>query len=540
MSEKNISLPPTEPRVFITDDGRHAASLYQFESPITPGDLAHNVDQLAASGVDTLIYSAVLEGGAAMYDSQVTPKWGDNVKQWTHSVWYRAARNIHQLIADGHDPLQVLCDRCHTKGLFFIASTSVNFLGGDRQHDGGLGRKIDFVYDHPHFQVGTEEHPLAAHPDAKRFSFLHPEVRQQRFLVFEEFLRRYPTDGIELDLAQFVPMCRFDQVDTLAPILTQWLEDLYHVAQTAAKEQGRRKRIYVRIPAHPDAWQLLGFEIPAWIASGIIDGLICLPGLVHNTISQNPAMETVLSLTQNTSCRVLVAASNLVGRQRQYYASPPMLWAAAANAYAVGADGFGLSDCHWTPNGWPWTKDEYHTLRLLGQPDLLATADKLYRARAALNPTRSTHWLPGDQLDLPRELLVGKTVKIPLRISDNVPHWHALGRIESIHLRIRITSIEPTLNPVNCRFNGHLLPAEILQLNDLGYRLIHTGSVGPYGCSYEFHLTEKHFPIMGLNTVEITLEQRDPNITIDYNVYDIDCAIRYRLHRNYQRQPLHY
>jgi hypothetical protein len=540
MPNKNFPLPPGDPRVFITDDGRHAASLYQFESPITPEDLAYNVDQLAASGVDTLIYSAVLEGGAAMYDSQVAPKWGDNVEQWTHSVWYRASRNIHQLIDDGHDPLQVLCDRCHEKGLFFIASTWVNFQGGDRLNDGGLGRKTEFVYEHPHFQVGEEDHPLAPHTEAKRFSFFHPEVREQRFLVFEEFLRRYPTDGIELDLAQFIPMCRFDQVDELAPVLTQWLAELHQVAQAAEKDQGRRKRIYVRIPSHPEAWKILGYEVPSWIASGSIDGLICLPGLMHNGLSQAPAIETALDLARNTSCQVLIAASNLVGRQRQHYASAPMIWAAAANAYAMGADGFGLGDCHWTPNGWPWTSDEYHTLRLLGQPDLLATADKLYRARAEFNPARSSNWLPGDQLDLPRLLLEGQAVEVPLHISDDVPHWHALGRIESIHLRIRITSIEPALNPVRFRLNGQPLPPALLHINDLGYRLINTGSVGPYGCIYEFHLTPEYFPAVGPNTVEITLERHDPNITIDYNVYDVDCDIRYQLHRNYRRQPLNY
>src|SRR5580765_1546241 len=73
-----------EPTVFLFDDGRHAAGLYQFEPPLTPSDHAYTVDQLAGSGVDTYIYCANVEGGSAVYASQVSQKWGETVTEWTH------------------------------------------------------------------------------------------------------------------------------------------------------------------------------------------------------------------------------------------------------------------------------------------------------------------------------------------------------------------------------------------------------------------------------------------------------------------------
>src|SRR5262245_37761965 len=76
-----------EPRVFFFDDGRHAAGLYQFEPPLTPADHTYTVEQLVNSGVDTYIYAATLEGGVAQYNSKVSQKWGDNVKEWKHVVW---------------------------------------------------------------------------------------------------------------------------------------------------------------------------------------------------------------------------------------------------------------------------------------------------------------------------------------------------------------------------------------------------------------------------------------------------------------------
>ena len=76
---------------------------------------------------------------------------------------------------------------------------------------------------------------------------------------------RYESDGIELDLSldnEFGPFCKFGEVEQLAPLLTQWIRDLWAVARKAEEAQGRRKRIYVRVPAGPpENWKLVGFEV---------------------------------------------------------------------------------------------------------------------------------------------------------------------------------------------------------------------------------------------------------------------------------------
>ena len=530
-----------EPRVFMFDDGRHAASLYQFEPPLEPSDFTFNVDQLADSGVDTLIYFAVLEGGVTMYDSRVAQKWGDNVVKWTHTVWYRAGRNIHQLVADGYDPLKLLCDRCHEKGIWFIPSNPVTLSGGDRAIDGGLGRKSDFVYEHPEFQVGEEEDPRAPDASVTRFSFLHPEVRKERFQVSEELLVRYETDGIELNMTDFVPFCRFDEVEELAPIMTQWIRDLRAVARNAEADQGRRKRIYVRIPAHPDAWRALGYDVPLWVSEGLVDGLICQPGLTQGPVDQDPDLSGAVALTNGTQCRVLASFQNVLGRQLKQYATPPMIWAAAANAYVQGADGFGIGDAHWTPNGWPWTHDEYQTLRLLGHPEMLATADKLYRVRSETQGvTKGVGWAPGVVPSLPQTLVEGEPVEVRLRISDELEKWGALGRVGAVQLRIRMIGIEPLLNEVRIELNGQPLSDSMLDIEDLNYRLISTGAVGPYGQIYKYQLPPTYYPKPGHNRVSITLVRRDPNIENPFEVYDVDCDIRYRLHRHFGREPIDY
>jgi hypothetical protein len=455
---------------------------------------------------------------------------------WTHSVWYRAARNLHQLIDDGHDPLQLAIDRCRARGLWLLPGSWVNFEGGDRETAGGLGRKTDFVYDHPEYEVGEEEDERAEGVNPRRFSFLHEEVRHQRFVLFEELLCRYETDGVDLDLADHVPLCRFDEVETLAPVLTDWLRRLRRVADEAQRAQGRRKRLLVRIPADPGAWLVLGYDVATWVQDGIVDGLVCLSGLMHGSADTGVDLTTAIDLAAGTDCLVLSGFSQTVARAGQVQAPPQMVWAAAANAHAQGADGFGLADACTFPDGWPWTATQYDTWRLLESPDLLATTDKQYRVRST-GTRPAPAWLPGGAPPLPAALEEGTPIHLDLRVADDLVRWERAGRVESVRLRVRISAIEASLNEVQVRLNNLVLPDELLQLNDINYRLTSSGAVGPYGYVYEFELPPERFPKPGVNPVSILLRRRDPRISLPFEVYDVDCKVRYRRHRNFRRDP---
>ena len=533
-----------EPFTFMFDDARHAASLYAMEPPLEPDDLLLNVDQLVDSGIDALFYWAGLEGGTVLYDSKVAQRWGDNVTKWTHHVWYRASRNILDMIDRGYDPLELICQRCNDKGILLIASNWVNFDGGDRETSGGLGRRSDFVYDHPEFQVGNEDDTRARSSGMAptwRFNFLHEAVRRERFLVFEEFLCKYQTDGIMLDMINFAPFSKFNEVDKLAPILTQWIRDLRKVASEAESQQNRHKRIYVTIPPTQKDWDMLGYEVSTWVSDKLVDGIICQPGLKFSPMDQHFDLSDASNVVNQTECKFFVAFRSLIGRGEQRSATPEMTWAAAANAYSQGADGFGIGDAAWIPNGWPWTKDEYTTLRILGHPDMLNTADKNYRISSL--PDGASHplpWAPGETDYLPKTLVEKKPISLSMRISDNLKHWHQLGRIESVILELRITAIEASLNDVRVEINDHTLPNSILKLSDMTYRLLDIRNPGPYGYIYEYTLTPEFFPDEGENTITVTLDKRDKNIEADFDLYDVDCKIKYNLHKHFRNKPINY
>jgi hypothetical protein len=156
----------------------------QFEPPLDRADVTVIVDQLIGSGADALLFSAGVEGGTVIYDSRVAQKFGDNVTRWTHPVHYRDARHVRQMIADGHDRIRLLCDRCHEHGTWFFPSLQVDI--GTYISERGHGRTSDFVFDNPRLKVGKDEDPRAKDLPPTRLSFLHPEVRRERFMIVEE------------------------------------------------------------------------------------------------------------------------------------------------------------------------------------------------------------------------------------------------------------------------------------------------------------------------------------------------------------------
>ena len=548
--------PGAEPRAFFYDDGRHASGLYQFAPPLEPHDLAFAVDQLVSSGIDTLIYSAGLEGGTVQYNSHVAAKWGDNVEVWKHEIFYRASRNLHHLIANGHDPMKLLCDRSHEKGLLFLPTLPVCIVGGDRAEDLGYGRKSDFVYDHPEFYVGEDPHPLAKQLGRffgpRRMSFLHAEVRRERFLIFEELLWRYDSDGIEIDLSidnEFGPFCRFAEVEDLKPVLTEWIRGIRRAARRAEEDQGRRKRVYVRIPAGGrQAWDLAGFDVPVWVREKLVDGFICITAAKKETpqgrrllLDQDLDLAPVVALTRGTGVRVLAGSRGTLGRQLEANATREMIWASAALAYFHGADGFGLCDGMWAPNGWPWTSDDYQTLRLLGHPDMLATADKRYMARSLARGADSKDGLfPIEGPLLPQELAVGRSLTVPLTIADDLPKWSAQGRVKTVRLSLRLTNFELGLNEVEVEFNGRGLPDSIRRESDLHFRVVKNFALNPYGYVLEYLLPPVWYPKPGMSHVTVRLVRRDPKLTLPVELYDLDCAIEYRLHRHFQAEPVSY
>ena len=243
-----------------------------------------------------------MRGGMCLYDTHVGQMHGTNVTKWTHPVNYRDGLHVRQLLAEGWDRPQLFCERCHEKGILFFASAHLNLGAGASEQARGTGRLSDFVLNSNHLRVGKDNDPRAKYISPMRLNFIFPEVREERLRIYEELLSRYETDGIEVH-TEVVPICKFSQVSQCAPLLTQWFRELKKIAEKAEKKQARRKRIYARIPANPQSWDAVGFEVDTWISEGLVDGLICA-STDPEVFDQDLEISKAVSLTKSTSCPV--------------------------------------------------------------------------------------------------------------------------------------------------------------------------------------------------------------------------------------------
>ena len=166
-------------RILYNNDGRHP-HLHVLESPLTMEDWHLPIDELLGTMVDTLVFSL---GGGNIFlrDTKAGTLWGELEEQrggraWNHLPWYRVSQSVRALLAEGLDPLRIMAERAHQKGLEFIASLRMN----PPVESGGLGTgRLDrFRQDHAQYMIG--ESTVEGFPAqlGRCLDFSHEQVRE--------------------------------------------------------------------------------------------------------------------------------------------------------------------------------------------------------------------------------------------------------------------------------------------------------------------------------------------------------------------------
>src|SRR6185295_5278189 len=107
--------PKRKPRIMFYHDGRHPL-IYMYEPPIQKEEFEAAVDELVGTPIEAIMF-CLGDGRTVLHDTKVGELWGHNVQKWPHVIFRRAYQNAKKLIEEGNDPLGVVCDRAHAKGL---------------------------------------------------------------------------------------------------------------------------------------------------------------------------------------------------------------------------------------------------------------------------------------------------------------------------------------------------------------------------------------------------------------------------------------
>ena len=141
-----------KPRMMFFHDGRHP-HIYMYEPPMQKEEYAAAIDELSGTTIDAVMF-CLGEGRTMLHDTQVGELWGHNVDKWPHLIWRRTYQNAKGLIEEGNDPLRIVCDRAHEKGMLLYPTLLVQVGSDERWGERATWvRCSDFRFENKHLEI---------------------------------------------------------------------------------------------------------------------------------------------------------------------------------------------------------------------------------------------------------------------------------------------------------------------------------------------------------------------------------------------------
>lgn len=505
------------------NDGRHPL-IYMYEPPMEREEYEAAVDELLGTPVQAIMFG-LGDGRTVLHQTQVGELWGHNVHPWPHLIFHRAYRNAKGLIAQGLDPLRIVCNRAHECGLLIYPTLLV------QQGRGELGadtRCSDFWWNHDELTIGAAGDLSPDDPTARFMDFRHAEVRDERFALIQETIDNYDIDGFELQLNYGRRYFHPTHVAEGRGLMTSWISRI----RSALKRSDPARELAIRVPASLSGCYEIGLDVAEWIRLGLVDVLIGQTHSAGELLNQMADFSSLVEAARGSGCRVHAAIQSNVDSDRLGQANIQMIRAAACNYWAQGVDGLYLA--HWYGN-WPYDGSFYEKLRELPHPDVMAPRDKQYAVPTEAESPHETAGMlePGERMQLPVVLDPGDPVEVAFSVSDDIPRWDAVGRLFEVILRVRTTETTER-DRFRFRLNGQELPVDAMrsinrlyQMKEPRYRV--------HGYWFVFRLDPCHWPRQGQNVLEVTLLERDVDVTPDVLLRDLEIETKYLMGKNAMR-----
>ena len=498
-----------------------------------------------------------------LYDTKVGERWGHNydliggTPNGIGQIWQRPAQNCEAMIAAGLDPLRVVCEHAHSRGMNFLAHLLLNLLH-QQPNRVTNGRQADFTTENPELTIGADPQGKIF-GDPNQLSYAHAKVRMERLAVIKELLSDYPTDGVEINFVVGTPLLSRAEVVTHTDALTEWMRDIKKAATVAAVEQGRDKRVVVRVPATLSGNSSLGHDLCTWITEGLIDTVVAVAVECPDFSASVSSLRELATLCEQHGVRVIVALESTAVEQTELVHR-----AAIVNAYSAGASGVLFH--RWYPGQGtqaarrvlhPYSAQDYERLRFAAYPDIQARRDKTFRlgpvSIAGMGLCGNTPWSSKAEgmeqvvegwlpLPLPLSPCV-PSPELPLEIADDISAAEREGMLWRCELIISIAHLAHS-DLLEIEWNNTVLSVEdaaaagTVRKADWSYQMRPSGvpeaTAGFWG--YRLHVDLKRngmLPICGRNHARVRLLDRDPQLQpVEVRVVEVQVVVEYLSHKN--------
>ncbi|MBT4139122.1 MAG: hypothetical protein HOE48_14480, partial [Candidatus Latescibacteria bacterium] len=205
-------------------------------------------------------------------------------------------------------------------------------------------------------------------------------VRDWVFSLMEEVANRFDIDGIELNYTRLPACFQRDEVAAGRGMMTGLVRRVRVMLDEVGKKKGRRLLLGARVLADLEGCQKVGLDVPTWVQDRLIDYIA--PGDIGFTVF-NAQWEAFVQLARAHDCFVYPQIQNYLGYDyRDLVQTADHCRAAVQNMYGAGADGYSTQNY--------FDVAEYDTLKILQDPDLIATGNRHYIFYPIWGPNSST------------------------------------------------------------------------------------------------------------------------------------------------------
>ena len=400
---------PQDIRVILQDIGD---PLTRMPWPPTPeGLLSSSIDPIAGSAIDVYAYGMHHAGGCT-HDSEVYQKVGDHVAIMREASGLQMHEGTKRFIAQGRDPVSIMCDGAHAAGKDFWLRMRMNDLHDQVGRKLGIERRAKgpktgwmepYYYtpqwkkEHPEWLIGDPqdaptEMSFAAF-EAGAPNYLHAPVREMMFALACEAVTKYDIDGFEIDFCRFPYFLPRKMAWAHRHVMTAFVRKLRRMIAERAAERGRPIIFSARVPDAVALALRMGLDLEAWFSEKLLDMSVISGGYTPFTTP----WDDIARLGEAQGISVLACLSNSMLKDWQWNRTEQGLQpepsveqklehirAAAYRAYSKGVSGFELWNYfyemshHYSPE----QKEGVHYLGY-GFTHELADRDSLTRKRKA-------------------------------------------------------------------------------------------------------------------------------------------------------------
>lgn len=472
-------------RTIYFNDARHYY-LFVFEPPMTLEDAWVPIDEIAGTGIDTFCYG-VERGDGLFYPSKIGLRFGADMKPFPMGAYWRVWHNMQSLMDRGLDPLRVLIDRAHDRGMDFIASLRLPGFGGMNPDwattRGGRGLAMKEVQDH-----------------------------QMRIL--DELISEYPIQGIELDVSYpgGARNVQPEDADRMLPILSDYVERIReHITTKSGSQTHLGTRVYPTELLNRED----GLDVREWLERGLLDYVAPIR-YGYMLLDPDQPIDWLVEAAHRSNTAAYgflqpYLKDTSIGAPDVVYPTAEHIRAAAANYWSKGVDGLYTWFLHW-----PLGDTERSILTELGHPDAIHQKSRIYTlGRAVVKPEPLSYPQP-----LPVEIPFDATntpFPVSFYLADDFERDRQ--RITGIQLRIRVYDLV-TKDRLTIRLNGRSLSGELCA------RSVYNRYTPYNGQWLDFTLTGV-WPRRGYNTLEFVLQGRPVDLAGALKVEEIEIQVAY-------------